>query len=98
MKKEIISLAVGLVAISQPVSAEEFFSNTTNISQENTVSYFTFPLAEPQVLDIYTNGPTTDSQIHLFRGGGEEINLQSHLGSDDDSCPNGRCGPAGAYK
>ncbi|NOQ14587.1 MAG: autotransporter outer membrane beta-barrel domain-containing protein [Methyloprofundus sp.] len=95
--KTITSLTLGLIAIAPLANAKALFDNTFSISQENSVDYLDFTLDSPQSLDIYTNGPESDPVIYLFEGPHSELNADSKaLATNDDGCPDERCGPAKA--
>ncbi|MDT8405990.1 MAG: DVUA0089 family protein [Methylococcales bacterium] len=98
MKKQPLLLPLQILA--PQLQADVLFSDSFNITAAGagSVGFLDFSLDSRQELDIFTDGPTLDPQIFLFQGGANGLNPSSVLlAADDDSCPDGRCGPAGSF-
>jgi hypothetical protein len=77
----------------------ELISETHDITASGvgSVGYTYFDVTGAGHFDIYTQGPTIDPVLYLFRNDGA-LDFSDLLASNDDGCPNSLCGPAGAFR
>ena len=73
-------------------------TETHNITAagENSVGYTFFEVITAGTFNIYTMGPTIDPVLILFHDDGN-LDLTDLIDSNDDSCPDSFCGPAGSW-
>lgn len=65
-------------------------------SGAGSVGYTYFDVTTAGRFDIFTMGPTIDSQLYLFRNDGTLSN-GDYITSNDDGCSYAQCGPSGAF-
>ncbi len=98
-------LVAALLTTTSVTQAADLFVQTFNITSSGagSVGYLDFTLDNQQTLDIFTTSATSDPtpldpEIFLFQGSSSQLNASSQsIASDDDSCPDGTCGPASSF-
>lgn len=72
-------------------------SHNITASGAGSVGYTYFDVTTAGRFDVYTMGPTIDSQLYLFRNDGT-LDSTDYITTNDDGCSFAQCGPSGAFR